>query len=53
MGGPGRDAAIDDAARGLLYPFKPYFGIGCVEEAGVGRSMEDAGELPGVPANVP
>jgi len=53
MGGPGRDAAIEDAARGLLYPFRPYFGIGFVDEAGVARSTDDAGELPGVPANVP
>lgn len=49
MGGP-RDIA--EAARGFEYPFNPYFGIGFWEVFG-GRSIDDAGELPGVPANVP
>lgn len=42
-----------EAARGFEYPFKPYFGMGFCALLGGGRSMDDAGELPGVPAKVP
>jgi hypothetical protein len=47
----GGGGLLVDIARGLVYPFNPYLGVGFSLLFG-GRSMEEGGELPGVPAKV-
>lgn len=46
-----RGGRVVDDALGLEYPFIPYLGV-CLPAAWFEKSIEEAGELPGVPAMV-